>query len=214
MDRHVPDGPWPPLQNQDGTDNPAGRYSFIMTAEGHACLFANTLEDGPFAEHYEPVESPIMNPMSKQQINPVIKIWRPDEIGKVDEYPVIATTYRVSEHWQTGSMTRNIPWLAELMPDAFVEISNELAEEKGIANGEKIRISSKRGSVEMPALVTSRFKPFNVGGQTFHHIGLIWHYGFKGIAKGPAANVLTPHVGDANTMIPEYKAFLCNIEKI
>lgn len=208
----VSDGPWPPMEKVDGSVNADGKYAFIMMAEGHASLFADLL-DGPLPEHYEPVESPVTNLISKQQTNPVIKIWRPNEIGASADYPIVATTYRVSEHWQAGAMTRNLPWLAELVPNAFVEISNELAEEKGIENGDKVKVSTIRGSIDIYALVTSRLKPFQIDGKTIHEVGLIWQFGYAGIATGPSANDLTPHVGDANTSIPEYKAFLCNIEK-
>jgi len=151
--------------------------------------------------------------MCSQQNNPVIKIWRPDEIGDSVSFPIVATTYRVTEHWQAGAMTRNLPWLVELCPDAFVEISPQLADEKGIQHGDKVNVSTTRSTIELYALVTSRFRPFQVSGKKVHQVGLIWHFGHKGIATGPSANELTPHVGDANTMIPEYKAFLCNIEK-
>jgi len=210
----VPDGPWPPLKNPDGSKNPDGKYSFIMTPEGFACLFAPTLTDGPFPEHYEPLESPVANLMSMQQNNPVIKIWRPDEIGDSDKYPIVATTYRVTEHWQAGAMTRNVPWLVELVPNAFMEISNDLATELDIADGDKVKVSTIRGSIEICALVTRRLQPLMVSGKKVHQVGLIWHFGYKGLATGESANMLTPHVGDANTMIPEFKAFLCNVEKV
>jgi len=209
----VPDGGWPPMENLNGTSNPKGKYSFIMRAEGHGCLYAPSLKDGPLPEHYEPLESPVHNLISVQQNNPVIKIWAPEEIGSTEEFPMVGTTYRVSEHWQAGSMTRNLPWLAELVPNAFVEISEELASEKNISNGDKVKVASKRGTIELYALVTHRLKPFKLNGKTVHQVGLIWHFGYNGLVTGPSANVLTPNVGDANTMIPEYKAFLCNVEK-
>ena len=133
--------------------------------------------------------------------------------GSVDKYPIIGTTYRVVEHWQAGIMTRNCPWLAELMPEAFVEISKELAREKGINNGDMVTIVSARGKVKAVACVTPRFKPFEINGKIYHEIGVIWHYGFQGIAKGDPANRLTPHIGCANSHTPEYKAFLCDIYK-
>jgi formate dehydrogenase-N alpha subunit len=207
----VPDGGWPPMEKQDGTRNPKGKYSFIMRKEGHACLFAPSLADGPFPEHYEPLESPTRNTISSQQNSPVIKIWQPDEVGDRSEYPIVATTYRVSEHWQAGAMTRNLPWLVELQPSAFVEISRELADEKGLTNGDKVKVTSARGEVELYALVTRRLRPMQIHGETVHQVGLIWHFGYRGLAKGPSANLLTPHVGDGNTMIPEYKAFLCDV---
>jgi formate dehydrogenase major subunit len=95
----------------------------------------------------------------------------------------------------------------------FVEMSKSLAQAKGIKNGDKVRISTARGFITAYAVVTGRFKSLNLNGKQFEQIGLPWHYGYRGLAKGSSANCLTPHVGDANTNIPEYKAFLCNVEK-
>ncbi len=203
----VPDGGWPPM-NMEGT-----RYPFIMKPQGFARIFGPDLAEGPFPEHYEPLESPIDNPLSGVQNNPAITVWRPDEIGDRNKYPIVCTTYRVTEHWQAGQMTRNLPWLVELMPQAFVEMSEELAAEKHISTGELVIIKSVRGKVQAVAIVTKRFKPFQLNGKTVHQIGLPWHWGFMGLSTGDSANTLSPHVGDANTMIPEYKAFLVDIEK-
>jgi formate dehydrogenase-N alpha subunit len=199
----VPDGGWPP-----GT-----KYPFIMKPEGHARLFAMGRSDGPFPTHYEPLESPVKNKLYSQQSNPVITVWSPEEVGTPDKFPIVATTYRVVEHWQAGQMTRNLTWLSELMPDMFIELSHELAEEKGIKNGDRVKVTTARGSVSAFALVTHRFKPFNLNGISVHQIGLPWHWGYSGLAVGDSANILTPNVGDANTLIPEYKAFLCDIER-
>jgi formate dehydrogenase major subunit len=199
----VPDGPWPP----------GAKHPFIMRPEGFACLFASALTDGPFPEHYEPLESPIRNPMSSQQINPAVKVWEPDKIGDPARYPIVATTYRVSEHWQAGAMTRNTPWLVELMPDLFVEMSTDLARRRGIRTGDWVRVETTRGEIRARALVTERFQPLVVLGKIVDQIGIPWHWGYSGLATGDSANVLTPHVGDANTMIPEYKAFLCEVHK-
>ena len=95
----------------------------------------------------------------------------------------------------------------------YIEMGEELAEEKGIRNGGKVVVSSARGEVEAVAVVTKRFQPLKVGGKTIHHIGAVWHFGYSGMAKGDSANILTPHVGDANTTIPEYKTFLCNVRR-
>ncbi len=210
----VPDGPWPPLVKPDGSQNPDGRYSFIMMAEGHAGLFGD-LADGPIPEHYEPIESPITNPMSPQQSNPMVTIWRRGEIGTAANYPIVATTFRSTEHWQAGAMTRNLPWLAELVPEPFTMISEELAAEKGISHGDIVTITSARApeGIALRALVTKRMKPFKLSGKTVHQLGLIWHFGYAGYTCGASANELTPHVGDPNTQIPEYKAFLCDIRK-
>jgi len=202
----VPDGPWAPGE----------KYPFIMKPDGYAWLFAANLNDGPLPEHYEPLESPVENLMSNQQINPVIKLWyviNPElnEIGDREKYPIIGTTYRVSEHWQAGAMTRNIPWLTELVPDVFIELSIELAKQKSIKNGDRVIVETARGKMEAYALVTRRFEPFHLNGKIVHEIGVIWHFGYAGLAKGDSANILTPHIGDGNTMIPEYKAFLCDV---
>jgi len=188
-------------------------YAFIMRKDGHGDLFSPDLAEGPLPEHYEPVESPIPNLMSKQQYNPCIKIWRPDEIGTSQEFPIVCTTYRVTEHWQAGAMTRNLPWLVELVPTSFVEIGEELANEKGIRNGDIVILKSKRGSIEIHALVTKRMPSLMVGGKKVHQVGVVWHFGYEGLGKGASANDLTPMVGDANTTIPEYKAFLVDIVK-
>jgi formate dehydrogenase major subunit len=203
----VPDGGWAPM-NQDGT-----RYPFIMKPEGFAHIFGPGLADGPFPEHYEPLESPVVNPLSDTQNNPAITVWRSAEIGTPDEYPIVATTYRVTEHWQAGQMTRNLPWLAELMPQMFVELSEELAAELELEPADLVTVESKRGSLTAVAVVTKRFKPMQINGQTVHQIGLPWHWGYTGFCTGESANKLSPHVGDANTMIPEFKAFLVRVKK-
>ena len=192
-----------------------GVGAFIMRPEGRACLFGPGLADGPFPEHYEPVESPVANLLSSVQNNPVIVRWATpgvDLIGSATDYPIIATTYRVSEHWQTGPMTRNLPWLVELMPSMFVEMGRELALAKGIVGGDLVRVRCARGEVRAVALVTDRVKPLQMNGRTYEQVGLPWHWGYAGLVTGDSANCLTPHVGDANTMMPEYKAFLCDIE--
>ncbi len=203
------------LAAQSGTD------AFLMKADGKAWLFApKGLADGPLPEHYEPLESPIRNPLSGVQVNPVVRVWETDRdkpigdrIGTAQAFPIVCTTYRLTEHWQSGAMSRTLPWLAETQPELFVEISRELASEKGIENGSRVIVSSARGRIRAVALVTGRFKPFRVDGRVVHHIGMPWHYSWLGLATGDSANDLTPHVGDANTMIPEYKAFLVNLEK-
>jgi formate dehydrogenase-N alpha subunit len=199
-----------------------GHQPFIMRSEGHGCLFAPnlgtreaSLADGPLPEHYEPWESPLSaNPLSGTMNDPVIKIWRPDEQSTPEKgFSIVASTYRVVEHWQAGQMTRNLPWLVEQMPNMFVELSEELAEEKGITNGDEVRVWNTRGEIGAVAVVTKRLKPFQMNGTTVHQIGLPWHWGYAGLSTGDSANVLTPSVGDPNTTIPEYKAFLCNIRR-
>jgi len=208
----VPDNAVPPM----GT---AGAYPFIMKPDGVASLFGPGLKDGPFPEHYEPLECPIeKNLMSSQRTSPVIKIFEGglDKFTTCDpKYPFVCTTYRVTEHWQTGVLTRWLPWLIEAEPQMFCEMSNELAKLRGIKNGDRVIVETSRGKLEAAAIVTSRFKPFNIAGQTVHQIGIPWHFGWLYPKDGgESANLLTPTVGDPNTMIPESKAFMANVSKL
>jgi formate dehydrogenase major subunit len=196
-----------------GTKAPNEVYPFIMLPEGAARLFGMGMVDGPFPEHYEPWESPVKNMLSKTELNPAVKIFRPQEQGAPDKYPYVGTTYRVSEHWQAGAMTRNLPWLVELMPEMFIEIGEELAEEKHIRNGEQVIVESARGQVSGVAIVTKRLKPLQIDGQVVHEVGIPWHWGYMGLSTGDSGNLLTSYIGDANTTIPEYKAFLVNVRK-
>jgi formate dehydrogenase major subunit len=223
----VPDFPpaRPPMQPADplkaGLAGQAGTDAFLMKSDGKAWLFTpKGMNEGPFPEHYEPIESPVQNLLSKAQNNPMAKVYKTDadkeigdKIGKAAEFPIVCTTYRVTEHWQAGGMSRTLPWLSETQPDLYIELSKELAAEKGIKNGDKITVSSARGKISAVAMVTARFKPLKVDGRIQHQIGMPWHYGWKGIATGAHVNDLTPHFGDANTGIPEYKAFLVNVQK-
>jgi len=211
----VPDGPWPPMSNEKD-----GKKPFIMRADGVAAIFGAGMKDGPFPEHYEPMECPVPeNFMSKQMTNPAVKIFKDagikeDLLATCDvRFPYVGTTYRVTEHWQTGVMTRNTPWLLELQPRQFCEISLELAKEKGINNGDTVEISSARGKIDAVAIVTPRFKPFKIGDRIVHEVGMPWCFGWHTPGVGDAANLLTPTAGDANTMIPETKAFMVGITR-
>jgi formate dehydrogenase major subunit len=210
----VPDGPAPPMATEKG------KLPFIMVPEGVGRLFGPGLADGPFPEHYEPLECPLEeNPMQKKhRINPTLaKLPELSAFFSCDvRFPFVATTYRVTEHWQTGVMTRHTPWLLEMQPQMFVEMSQELAKEKGISNGDKVIVSSARGKLWAMAVVTSRFKPFRVMNQTIHQVGMPWHFGWQfpvDGGSGDSANLLTPFIGDPNTLIPESKAFMVNIAK-
>lgn len=190
---------------------------FIMNAEGQARLFAPTgMKDGPLPEHYEPVESPVKNIMSSQQCNP-IAVYYKGEFAKIAEmaspdYPYIGTTHRLVEHYQSGAVTRCCPTLAMLMPEMFVTISPTLAAKLGIKPGDMVKVSTIRGEIRCKANVLPIIKPLKVNGKEIEIIGIPWHWGYQGIVTGETANDLTPCVGDANTMIPESKAFLCNIQ--
>lgn len=210
----VPDGPWPPM-----ADKKAGKLPFIMKPDGVASIFGPAMVEGPFPEHYEPFEGPLTkNPMSSQLNNPAVKVFYSD----LDKYahndpkfPIICTTYTITEHWCSGSMTRWLPWLLEAQPEAFVEMSEELAKELGIKKGDRVKVSSKRGEVEMVAVVTPRFHPFKVANKTVHQVGMPFSFGWliPKSKKDSTANLLTPNVGDPNTMAPEYKAFMVNVKK-
>jgi len=188
--------------------------AFIMNEEGVGRLYSPHLVDGPFSEHYEPVESPTCNILhSTVATNPAIRWYdgvRDSLVENSEEYPYAATVYRVVE--REHFVTSNVPYLVEIMPDFFVEIPEGLAEEKGIRNGGKVRVWSKRGEVEGVAVVTKRIKPLRVNDKILWTIGIPVHWGFKGITTGSMANSLTPFVGDANTGCPEFKAFLVNLE--
>jgi len=200
-----------------------GDKPFIMRTDLVGGFFG-PLNDGPFPEHYEPVESPTKNLLSKQQINPVAKIWTvPDQknelapVGSPD-YPYVITTYRLTEHHLSGVMSRYLPMLAELHHSHFAEISHELAKELGIENGAKITVLSPRGKVHVTAMVTNRIKPFTINGKTVHQIGVPWHWGWKGVeelpgSRGDITNDLSSTVGDPNVFIQETKAFVCNVKK-
>ncbi len=200
------------LAAQSGTD------PFIMKADGKGWLFAPSgMVDGPLPTHYEAAESPIRNPLYKQQTNPVYKYWQQpgNELAPVGDpkYPYVITTYRLTEHHLSGVMSRWLPWLAELQPELFAEISPELAAEKGIKNLDRVKITSPRGTVFAKALVTGRMRPLTVDGRTIHQVGLPWHWGYMGIARGDVANDLSSWVADPNVSIHEGKTFICNIEK-
>jgi formate dehydrogenase major subunit len=191
-----------------------------MRADGKGAFFG-PLADGPFPEHYEPVESPQKNLLSRQQYNPVARIWRDAHLNggnrlvKVGdpEFPYAITTYRLTEHHLSGVMSRYLPWLAEMYESHFCELSPQLAREKGIVNGEKITVITPRGKIHLKAMVTERMIPFTIDGRTVHQVGIPWHWGYNGIAKGDITNDLSATVGDPNVFIQETKAFVCDVRK-
>ena len=189
--------------------------AFIMLPEGVAKLYAADFAEGPFPEHYEPVESPVENSLHpKIQSNPAAKIFRSDldPLGSAKDFPYVGTTYRLTEHFHYW--TKNIAANNQLQPHFFVEIPEALAREKSIQNGDTVRVRSARGSVEGKAMVTRRMRALKVGGKTVYQIGLPIHWGFIGRVTGPLINNLSPSVLDPNSGTPEYKGFLVNLEKI
>ena len=190
---------------------------FIMNGEGTARLFTlGLMRDGPFPAHYEPFESPVINVVApKLRGNPAARVFKDDlaQFADAKAFPYAATSYRLTEHFHFWTKHNEVN--AALQPEFFVEISEELAKEKGIKGGGWVRVWSNRGSVKAKAVVTKRIKPLICDGKTVHVVGIPLHWGFMGAAKkGFGPNSLTPYVGDANVETPEFKAFLVNIEPI
>ena len=208
----VPDGGWPPMATGKG------KYPFIMQKEGHGALYGPGREEGPFSEHYEPIETPVKkHPFSKQLSNPCAKIIESDMDKRAtpgdSKYPIVLTTYSLTEHWCGGGETRNVPSLLEAEPQLYVEMSEELAKEKGIKNGDGVIVESARGRVEAVAMVTMRMTPFKIQGKTVHEIGMPFAFGWTTPGVGDATNRLCVSAGDPNTSIPEYKACCVNLKK-
>lgn len=189
--------------------------AFIMLPEGAARFFAADLVDGPFPEHYEPAESPVPNALHNNvNSNPVAKVFAgvSDKMGSASEFPHVGITYRLTEHFHYW--TKNTASGSELQSNFFVEVPDDLARETSLKSGDRVRVSSARGHVEGPALVTKRLKPLTVGGKRVYQIGLPIHWGFLGKVTGPLVNNLTASVYDPNSGTPEYKGFLVKLEKI
>jgi formate dehydrogenase major subunit len=186
-----------------------------MLPEGVGKLFALDFAEGPFPEHYEPIESPVKNILHPRvSTNPLAKTFKSaiDKYGSPEEYPIVCTTYRLTEHFHFW--TKHITVNSELQPEFFVEIPEGLANELGVKNQQFIRVSSIRGSIEGKAHVTKRMKPLEVNGKKVWQIGIPIHWGYAGRVKGPLANLLTPTALDPNCSIPEFKGFLVKVEKV
>lgn len=201
-----------------GLDAHDGASPFIMKGDGKGWLFAPSgLVDGPLPTHYEPYESPVPNVVYRTQSNPATLLYRVPgnayaEVGS-REFPHVLSTYRLTEHHLSGTMSRWLPWLAELQPELFCEISPEHAAEIGVQNTDWVTISTPRGSIRAKALVTRRIRPFRLRDKTVHHVGLPWHWGYKGLTTGDVVNNLSALVGDPNVTIHEAKVFVCQVNK-
>ncbi|TDY52377.1 formate dehydrogenase (quinone-dependent) catalytic subunit [Paraburkholderia rhizosphaerae] len=202
-------------ENPDG-----GMGPFIMNPEGVARFFArDMMNEGPFPEHYEPFETPLgYNPFHPQNPlatnNPGARIFPDDRaaLGKAADFPQVATTYRITEHFHFW--TKHARLNAIIQPQQFVEIGEDLAKDIGVVAGDRVKVSSNRGHIVAVAVVTKRIKPLMVDGKKIQHVGIPLHWGFKGLARpGYLTNTLTPFVGDANTQTPEFKSFLVKVEK-
>jgi formate dehydrogenase major subunit len=203
-------------------EDPAlGMGPFIMIPEGVGRFFAKgAMAEGPFPEHYEPFETPLaqnpLNPGQKDALNnPAARVFKNDRaaFGKVEQFPHVATTYRLTEHFHYW--TKHARMNAILQPEQFVEIGETLGKELGIASGDNVKVSSNRGFIKAVAVVTKRLRDLTVDGKKLHTVGIPIHWGFTGLAKpGFLANTLTPAVGDANAQTPEFKSFLVKVEKV
>jgi formate dehydrogenase major subunit len=204
---------------KSGLDFHDGASPFIMQADGKGWLFAPAgLVDGPLPVHYEPYESPVANLVHpRQQSNPVTKVFNtPGNLYAPpgsSEYPCVLSTYRLTEHHLSGSMSRWLPWLSALQPELFAELSPEHAEEIGVANLDTVAITTPRATIRAKALVTRRIRPFIIAGTTVHHVGMPWHWGYKGIVRGDVVNDLAALVGDPNVSIHEAKVFVCKVTR-
>ncbi len=205
-----------PQPDSQGMEAIAGDAPFIMKPDGRGWLFAPMgAKDGPLPTHYEPLESPLGNLLyPDQRSNPTadrhegaFNQYNP----ATDEFPIIATNYRLTEHYLSGPMSRFDSWLNELQPGMFIEISPELAAEKGIEHGGWMVAWNSRGAIEARAMVTRRIMPLHVHGRTVHQIGMPFHWGFAGETVGAIANDLTAISGDANVSMHEAKAFTVNV---
>lgn len=197
-----------------------GDAPFILHPDGLGWLYApQGLVDGPLPAHYEPHESPVPNLLYAQRANPTRQAFPraenpfnpSDAQPGADTFPCVLTTYRLTEHHTAGGMSRSVPYLAELQPELFCEVSPQLAAERGLQHGDWATIVTTRAAIEARVLVTERVKPLHVAGRTVHQVGVPYHWGRKGLVKGDSANELLPLVLDLNVHIAEYKAATCDI---
>jgi formate dehydrogenase major subunit len=218
----VPDKPpdYRPAEDATGLDALPGDGPFIVQADGLGWLFAPAgLVDGPMPVHYEPHESPVENPLYGQQSNPLRQRYDRAEnpynptAGEsgAERFPFVVTTYRLTEHHTAGGMSRTLPYLSELQPELFCEVSPQLARERGLEHGGWATIVTARTAIEARVMVTDRVAPLRVDGRTLHQVGLPYHWGPSGISTGDVVNDLFPLVLDPNVHIQESKAATCDV---
>jgi formate dehydrogenase major subunit len=209
-----------PKRNAKGVEALRGDDPFILHPDGLGWLFAPAgLVDGPLPVHYEPHESPFANPLYRQQSNPLRqRFHRPENPYNPTEgepgagvFPYVLTSYRLTEHHTAGGMSRIVPYLSELQPELFCEVSPELAAERGLQHGDWATVVTVRTAIEARVLVTDRVKPLTVQGRTMHTVGLPYHWGGRGIVTGDTVNDLFPLALDPNVHIQEVKAASCDI---
>jgi formate dehydrogenase major subunit len=210
----------PSYRPPDGATGPealAGDDPFIMQADGRGWLYAPAgVAEGPLPTHYEPQDSPVENRLHRRQRNPARQVYEhegnryhpdpPDET-----FPFVVTTYRLTEHFTAGGMSRWTPYLSELQPELFCEVSPALAAERGLEHAGWATLVSARGAIEARVMVTERMKPLRVDGRTIHQIGMPYHWGPNGYARGDAVNELSSMALDPSSHIQEVKAFTVDI---
>jgi formate dehydrogenase major subunit len=203
-----------------GTAALRGTAPFITHPDGLGWLYAPAgLVDGPLPTHYEPHESPVDNPLYRTGVNPTRQRFDDDDNPYhpsggdpgADVFPYVLTTYRLTEHHTAGGMSRTVPYLSELQPELFVEVSPELAAERGLEHADWATISSARSAIEARVMITDRMRPLRVRGRTVHQVGLPYHWGRAGLSTGDSANELLPLALDLNVHIAEYKVATCDI---
>jgi formate dehydrogenase major subunit len=208
-----------PAPDARGKDTISGVDPFIMQSDGKGWLFAPSgIKDGPLPAHFEPQESLLKNPLYGQQCNPQRMEWMRERDNPYHQpyndprFPYLLTTYRLTEHHTAGGMSRWLTWLSELQPEAFCEVSPELAGEVGLKNGGWATLRTARGEIEARVLVTRRLRPLRLNGRTVHQIGMPYHWSSKGLVRGDCPNELFPFVADPNVSIMETKAISVAIE--
>jgi formate dehydrogenase major subunit len=206
-----------PDRKAKGIEAIRGDAPFVMHPDGLGWIFAPAgLVDGPLPTHYEPQESPLAaNPLYAERANPTRQTFdRPDNPYHPPGsavFPFVLSTYRLTEHHTAGGMSRTVPYLAELQPELFVEVSPELAGERGLQHADWATIVTARTAIEARVMVTDRMRPLRVDGRVVHQVGLPYHFGRSGIVKGDAANELLAMALDLNVHIAEYKVATCDI---
>lgn len=218
----------------DGPDTPNGQKPFRMNGEGVGRLIANRYADpdyenktardassvpadGPLPEFYEPVESPTSNALHpKVQINPCLKYPRiapKQPIGTKEEFPYVLCTSSISEHWCAGTVTRNVPWLNELVKETYIEMPEKLAKKLNVKNGDMVKVRSARGEIEVKTMVTHRLQTLTINNEEVTVVWMPYNWGFKGLSTAASTNLLTIDAGDPNTWIQETKACLVDVKK-
>jgi formate dehydrogenase major subunit len=198
----------------------AGSEPFIMQADGRGWLYAPAgVAEGPLPTHYEPQDSPVRNRLHRQQRNPARQLYQhednryhpdPGDRGAA-VYPYVLTTYRLTEHFTAGGMSRWTPYLSELQPELFCEVSPELAEERGLVHAGWATVISARGAIEARVMITDRMAPLRVDGRVIHQLGMPYHWGPNGYARGDAVNELSSMALDPSSHIQEVKALTVDI---